>query len=217
MTDSLLQRVVADVAAHGIQDRSLREIARAAGTSHRMLLYHFGSREGLVAAVVAEVEKAQQAMFRDLAAHADSTAALVRALWQRVSSEELRPFVRLFFEAVSHTAGAGSDHLTSPWLDTTQSVAAQLGAAFESDEIRLGVAVVRGLLIDVLVTGETGAATRSLERYIAMWERDRARPPGLAKQPAAPPPAPAGTGSPASAQAGGYPQRLSTESAGIPR
>lgn len=201
VTNSLLQQIVADVAAHGIRDRSLREIARAVGTSHRMLLYHFGSREGLVAAIVAEVEQEQQAMLRELAAHADSTAALVRALWQRVSSEELRPFVRLFFESVSHTAGAGSDHLTAPWLDTTASVAAQLGATFEPDEIRLGVAVVRGLLIDVLVTGETGPATRSLERYLELWERGRARPPGPAGHPAEPPPAPAGASSPASAPA----------------
>jgi AcrR family transcriptional regulator len=31
----------------GIADLSLRELAAAIGTSHRMLLYHFGSREGL--------------------------------------------------------------------------------------------------------------------------------------------------------------------------
>jgi len=174
MADSLLQRIVADVAARGIQDRSLREIARAVGTSHRMLLYHFGSREGLVAAIVAEVEAAQRELLLELAQRAESPAGLVRALWQRVSSEEMRPFVRLFFESVSHTAGAGGDHLTAPWLDSTQSVAAHLGTTFEPDEIRLGVAVVRGLLIDVLATGDAGPATRSLERYIELWERERA-------------------------------------------
>ena len=56
----LLDRVVADVAEHGLTDRSLRDIAAAVGTSHRMLLYHFGSRQGLVAAIVQSVEAAQR-------------------------------------------------------------------------------------------------------------------------------------------------------------
>ena len=40
-----LLRAVVDVAlAGGIADRSLRGIAEAAGTSHRMLIHHYGSR-----------------------------------------------------------------------------------------------------------------------------------------------------------------------------
>ena len=37
--------------------------------------------------------------------------SLVVALWERVSSPQLRPFVRLFFETVAATAGAGDPHL----------------------------------------------------------------------------------------------------------
>jgi AcrR family transcriptional regulator len=44
--DALLEKVVAYAAANGIAGRSLREIAAGVGTSHRMLLHHFGSREG---------------------------------------------------------------------------------------------------------------------------------------------------------------------------
>ena len=53
--DRLLDRVIAFAAVDGISGRSLREIARGAGTSPRMLLYHFGSREGLLAAIVAAI------------------------------------------------------------------------------------------------------------------------------------------------------------------
>ena len=45
----------------GIGDRSLREIAEAVGTSHRMLLHHFGSRDELLLAIVDEVERRQMA------------------------------------------------------------------------------------------------------------------------------------------------------------
>ena len=36
-------------------------------------------------------------------------------------------------------------------------------------DLRLGVAVVRGLLVDVVATGETGPATESLLRYLELW------------------------------------------------
>src|SRR5690606_34275015 len=98
--DALLARVIAEVAAHGLADRSLRDLARAVGTSHRMLIYHFGSREGLIKAIVANTEEAQRRTLRELAERSTSPAELVRGLWQRVSSPELRPFVRLFFELV---------------------------------------------------------------------------------------------------------------------
>ena len=55
--DALLQRAIGHFAAHGIGDTSLRALAEAIGTSHRMLIYHFGSREGLLAAVVDTVEE----------------------------------------------------------------------------------------------------------------------------------------------------------------
>ena len=43
-----------------------------------------------------------------------------------------------------------------------------VGVAASEDDLRLGVAVTRGLLIDVIATGDTEAATRSLERFIEL-------------------------------------------------
>ena len=169
-TSALLQRIIDEVAVNGLADRSLRDIAESAGTSHRMLLYHFGSRAGLVAAIVEATEAAQRDTLVELAAAADTAEELILALWERVSSEELRPFVRLFFECVAATGGQG---LTDPWLDTADEVTEILGETYDPDVIRLGVAVTRGLLIDVLATGSTEDTTRSIERFIDMW---RARP-----------------------------------------
>ena len=57
--DELLAAVVADCAEHGLGHRSLRDIAGHVGTSHRMLIHHFGSREALMVAVVEAVEARQ--------------------------------------------------------------------------------------------------------------------------------------------------------------
>ena len=49
----LLERVTDDLAANGLVDFSLRRAARAAGTTHKVLLYHFdGADDLLVQAIV---------------------------------------------------------------------------------------------------------------------------------------------------------------------
>ena len=54
--DDLLRRVVKAAAEGGLARRSLRDLAAGVGTSHRMLIHHFGSREGLLAAGMTEEE-----------------------------------------------------------------------------------------------------------------------------------------------------------------
>jgi AcrR family transcriptional regulator len=169
----LLRRVVDEVAANGLADRSLRELAAATGTSHRMLLYHFGSREGLVAAIVGDVEADQRRLM--LAAGPPSSgdpADVMREVWARVSAPDVRPLVQLFFEAVAYSARTGGAELTAPWLGDAAAVAGDLGTSPDEVGTRLGIAVVRGLMIDVLTTGDTAPATESLERFLSMWGRD---------------------------------------------
>lgn len=162
----LLQRLIDEVAVSGLADRSLRDIAEAAGSSHRMVLYHFGSRAGLISAIVEATEAAQRATLERLAEHAESAEELVVALWREVSSESLRPLVRLFFECVGITGGTG---LTEPWLDVAKEITERVGEEYDADRIRLGVAVTRGLLIDVLASGSTVEADRALAAFTEMW------------------------------------------------
>lgn len=44
---------------------SLRAMAELLGTSHRMLIYHFGSRDGLLAALLVELGRQERAMLRE--------------------------------------------------------------------------------------------------------------------------------------------------------
>lgn len=163
----LLERIVAEVSVNGLADRSLRDVAEAIGSSHRMLNYHFGSRAGLVAAIVESVEAAQRDLLAELSAQIDDPIELARALWMRTAAPEMLPFVRLFFELVAITGGRG---LTDPWIDLSLEVSDRLEVATDEDELRLGVAVTRGLLIDVLASGEASKATRAFERYLEMWK-----------------------------------------------
>src|SRR5690348_12106555 len=131
--EALLAKVMDAVARDGLADRSLREIAASAGTSHRMLIYHFGSREGLLAAIVAAMEAQQRAALPAMAG--GTPREVMTGLWRQVSSPELRPFVRLFFEVFalsgvsrSHRDEAGPrDALTAPWLDDATAAAESVG------------------------------------------------------------------------------------------
>lgn len=55
--ERLLEAAIHYVMSRGVSDLSLREIAAAIGTSHRMLIYHFGSKEGLFVAIIRAVEE----------------------------------------------------------------------------------------------------------------------------------------------------------------
>lgn len=169
----LLERIVVDVATHGLGERSLRDIAGSVGSSHRMLLYHFGSRAGLVRAIVESVEAGQRQLLTDAAAAAPdaSSAELIRATWARVSDPTVRPFVRLFFELVGHPTTDALD-LTGTWLHDAQAIAEARGEAFDAAGVRVGVAVTRGLLVDVVTGGDLDAATAALERFLALLPPD---------------------------------------------
>jgi AcrR family transcriptional regulator len=174
--DTLLDSIIEYVARHGLSDLSLRELAAAVGTSHRMLLYHFDSREGLVAAIVESVEREQRSALDAAARTATTPADLVRAQWAQLADPSLRPFVALFFEvlALAVHERPGTDGflagLTDPWLDLADELARRMGVEIDRAELRLGVAVIRGLLIDVLASGEVDGPTAALERFLVRWD-----------------------------------------------
>jgi AcrR family transcriptional regulator len=172
--EALLGRVLGYAAREGIADRSLRAIAAGAGTSHRMLLYHFGSREGLLVAIVAAIEARQRAAMAELMAAAPTTTDAMRALWKRLAGRELRPFVRLFFEVVA-LASRGEPAtrelmrgLTRAWLDEGAAVAERLGRTADAAAMRLAVAVARGLLLDLLAGAPRAQVDAAHELFVGL-------------------------------------------------
>lgn len=173
--DQLLAAVVDAFARGGLGGRSLREVAAAVGTSHRMLIHHFGSRDALLVAVVDEVEARQAGVLDTLDA---APADRLLQLWEHLSDPALRPFERLFFECYARGANgeAPFDQLVpdavDSWLDATgEPVAVDPALA------RLALAVVRGLLLDLVATGARAETTQALERFVALLRGHEA--PGL--------------------------------------
>jgi AcrR family transcriptional regulator len=162
--DLLLERVIDHFVVDGLGDVSLRKVAAAIGTSHRMLLYHFGSRNGLLLEVVRAVEGRTRAQFEEIGRAAGREAdRVIREMWQFVADPVQADFERLFF-ALYGRALQG-DEQVRPLLG--ESITSWLEANDEQARVhaRLGLAVVRGLLLDLLATGDRAGVDASLEVF----------------------------------------------------
>lgn len=169
--DDLLRRVVKAAAEGGLARRSLRDLAAQVGTSHRMLIHHFGSREGLLTAVVEAVERDQNERLGDLP---DDAPEAIRVSWRRTSVPSLWPIERLFFECYARGAQgeAPFDRLVPALVEQTLAAVSTRPDVAVDDEgragARLGLAVIRGLLLDLVATGDRKATGRALELYASM-------------------------------------------------
>ena len=172
----MLAATIEHLAQDGSHDLSLRSIAAAIGTSHRMLNYHFGSRAGLLTAIVSELERRQRGLLAEALRDRSAPAgALMWQMWEQLADERMWPYERLFFEmsgrALQGEAGAQPlrSELVDPWLESVDELVLRFGLppAEARAQARLGVAVTRGLLLDLLATGDRAGTDAPMRRFIA--------------------------------------------------
>jgi AcrR family transcriptional regulator len=165
---ALLDTIIEEVAKRGIGDRSLRDVAGAVGTSHRMLLHHFGSRDELLLAIVDDVERRQMTSMRDLP---DDPADAIAAMWAALRQPDLRPFERLFFECYARGAQGeepfarmlpGAVH---SWLED------EAARTVDPATMRLGLAVMRGLLLDLVATEDRVGVDAAAAAFVELVRR----------------------------------------------
>lgn len=157
------------VLEHGLAGLSLRPLAAALGTSTRMLLYDFGSKEQLISAILTEARHREAALLTEHAGKAQTRHELLRGIWSWISAPERRPFLRLFFEtyldAITHpeTYSAEGKAMVTDWVNTFATALAPDG----DDPIAatLVIAAVRGLLLDQLATNDHDRVNAALDRF----------------------------------------------------
>ena len=152
----------------GIGDRSLRDVASAVCTSHRMLLHHFGSRDELLLAIVDEVERRQRDLRSDLP---DDPAEAIAAMWADLRRPELRPFERLFFEC--YARGVQGEQPFARMLPGAVDAWLYTGATGEVDPAltRLALAVARGLLLDLVATDDRKGVDAAAQVFVELVRR----------------------------------------------
>jgi AcrR family transcriptional regulator len=175
--ERLLTAAIDYVAAHGMSDLSLRQLASAIGTSHRMLIYHFGSKEGLLVELIRAVEQRQRDALAELAPDG-SLVEIGRQFWQRLVDPALWPHERLFFEmygqALQGRPGTTEllDGIVTNWVEPLTELLERQGVPNARAKARLGLAVTRGLLLDLLATGDLAGVNEAMAAFLEIYAAD---------------------------------------------
>jgi AcrR family transcriptional regulator len=144
-----------------------------------MLIYHFGSKEGLFVEVVRAVEQRQRDALAQLSQDPSlPTAEVMRRMWQRLADPALWPFERLFFEVYGQAlqgrphAAPLLDGIVESWLEPLTDLAGELGLPPDRARAnaRLWLAVTRGLLLDLLATGDRRGVDEAIEQFRSQLE-----------------------------------------------
>jgi AcrR family transcriptional regulator len=171
----LLRRTLDYAAEHSLSDLSLRPLAKAIGSSPRVLLYLFGSKSGLIRDVLA-LNRAQQ---MDLLREATHSSAGPRETLDRLWAWLIHPardnLRRLFFEAYTRSAGNHDDawrgfaeQSVNDWLPPLCALTDNDSAGPEATaEATLVLAVLRGLFLDLLATDDYERVTAAWRAFLA--------------------------------------------------
>jgi AcrR family transcriptional regulator len=171
--EALLDAIVQHFVDAGVGDFTMRSLASALGTSHQLLMYHFGSRDDIARAALARI---QQAVGADLEAFLDRNPGRHRPsdIWEHLSKPGPAR-LRVQFEFLG-LALADPDHCSDFAVDILAGwtiVARRLLAGRKIDRRRreaatsLLVAAMRGLALDLMATDDRRRirdAVRQLDR-----------------------------------------------------
>jgi AcrR family transcriptional regulator len=94
--EELLSGAVAYALKNGLTDLSLRPLATELGTSARMLIHHFGSRDALVSEILAEIEARLAEQFAQPGSA--TVAEAIALLWRQTGSKTMQRLLRSSFE-----------------------------------------------------------------------------------------------------------------------
>ena len=177
----LLDRVADDLAVNGLVDFSLRRAARAAGTSHKVLLYHFAGADDLLRQAILQLR--ERRIDNALAAAAAVTpgrrtlAARVRAIWPALLGEESR----VLDQAIGLTMYDPGRHAelgrgaSQQYLPSLLSICPEHWSEQRKLEVsEMILAALRGFLIDRLVSADNAGAEAGLEALCRALEREEA-------------------------------------------
>jgi AcrR family transcriptional regulator len=169
----LLESLIAYLVRRGVADVSLRPMAAAVGTSARLLIFHFGSKERLLLEVLDEMQARLLRSLSDLLAEPSlAHSAPLRQFWDWALKEPNFAQLRLVYQlqilaAQDHkTYGRYLKRNALSWLELVQAVLkpAQRSPALAT----LIVAVFDGLFIEVVSTGDRRRASAAIDEFIAM-------------------------------------------------
>jgi len=161
----LLERAYRHTREHGLVGMSLRPLAQAVGSSPRVLLYLFGSKDGLVRALLERARADELALLHAVRRDQGTLAEAAVALWRWLAAPEHSRLLALWTEAYARSLVEPD----GPWAGFAAATVDDwltLLAGFAADPVdrTLVLAVLRGAMLDLLATGDHARITPAVER-----------------------------------------------------
>jgi AcrR family transcriptional regulator len=173
--------VTNDLERHGLVDFSLRRAARAAGTTHKVLLYHFGNVDELMRQALLELRDRRIAAAVVAADDINNTmlSERVQFVWRLLTDED--PGGRVLDQASGlalydpvRYAGLGTD-ATEQYLPSIKAICPPSWPQNKRDEVaEFILAALRGLLVDLLTSGEHARVNAGLRALLRALENEEA-------------------------------------------
>ncbi len=170
----LLEAAYRYVLQHGLSDMSLRPLAAAIGSSPRVLLLLFGSKDGMVRALLARARADEVAVLADIRrARGDGGfPAAADVVWSWLAAPDHRGLLVLWLESYTRSlvepdgpwAGFAAQTVRD-WLAVLSEVG---GDGTDGDVVdqTLLLGVLRGALLDLLATGDLERTTAAVRRHV---------------------------------------------------
>lgn len=168
--EEVLASMGAHVLQHGLNTASLRPLAEAAGTSDRMLIYHFGSKDALMSELLQYLAGRMAAgLGRALpAAPAPTLNAAMHRIVALLRSPDFAPFMRVWLDIVSSAAQGNAAHraigglMIEGFYDWLRDRLPP-GTPDPDTTVRAMMAAIEGIVV-LDAVGQTDAADRAIGR-----------------------------------------------------
>ncbi len=178
--DTLLEGAVAYAMEHGFSELSWRPIAAALGVSTNTLVHRFGTKEKMLEAILGRLRDRMRAATTQSAGDRPTLASAARAAWTRASDPNHGPEFRLFFAVYGSALQAPHQfadflaHVIADWMSVLcEAQGADATSAPAMRTATLVIATIRGLLLDLLATGDAARVHDAAESYLASLEITR--------------------------------------------
>jgi AcrR family transcriptional regulator len=178
----LLDAAVGYAAEYGFSELSWRPVAAALGVSPTTLVHHFGTKEQMLEAILGRLrERIFETTSDTLGEHPDLATA-ARAAWMWSSDPQRRAEFRLFFAVYGralqapHLFAGFLEHVVADWMSLLHDAQ---GPATDPAAATLVIATIRGLLLDLLATGDRDRVQNAAESFLSSLEH-QAQPPAPA-------------------------------------
>jgi AcrR family transcriptional regulator len=176
----LLGRVTDDLAVNGLVDFSLRRAARAAGTTHKVLLYHFDGADDLLAQAIVQLRQRRIGNALAMIAAGPESQTLAdraRAIWAALAAEQSRVLDQaiglMMYDPVRY-AELGRE-ASQQYLPSLLSICPRDWSEQRKLEVsEMIMAALRGFIVDWLTSGNMAGAEAGLEALARALEREEA-------------------------------------------